>query len=417
MITITITLATAITLALLVLLLFLGMTAPVAIGTPAILYFFLLGSLPARELVATRVAGVLGDEVLVAIALFVVYGRLCAEMSARSRLVATLMWLLGGSAIAAKVAEVAASLVQPDAAGDALLNRNDEAAATVNRLRSAGTPGWSAIGQAAALALLRTITPPGVMLVTVAVMFNVSIAKLYLAMVPLALLGAAVYLFIANMVPSDGTARADVQDKSLGALLWLIVPLIVLGTIFEGLVTPTEAGALALGLALVIGLIQRELSGRRLLRAGLDSLQDIGAIYLVIVFASILSAAFAYEGVQAVVEGALAALSIDVIVGIVVVAMIALCALAGPLPTLFVAGPLLAPVVIKFGFDPLRCAIVLAVATTLGLLVPPVGPIFATLAIGTTERFGKVVTGIGLFSLVGLAMLVLGWAGPLWYPF
>lgn len=404
----------AITLGLLAVLMLLGVTVPVAIGASAIMYFFFLGSLPAKELVAQRINGVMDDYVLVAIALFVIYGRLCAVMSVRPRLVATLTSLLGGSSIAAKVAEILGSLLQPDTAGDALLNRNDEAAATVNRLRSAGVAGWAAIGQAAALGLLRTITPPGVLLVAVALQFDVPIVRLYAAMLPLVLLGSVVLLFIANLVPSDDALAPEAAAFDPGVLWWVVVPLAVLGTIYYGIVTATEAGAIAVALALALGLLERKLLARQLLRAGLDSLQDIGAIYLVIVFAVLLSTAFAYEQTSSTLMAAAAHLDGSILVGIAVMATIILCALTGALPTVFVAGALLAPVMVKLGVDPFRAAIIIVVATALGLLVPPIGPIFATLAIGTTERFGKVVLGIVLFSLVGVAMLALGWWGPLW---
>ena len=186
------------------------------------------------------------NDVLIGIALFVLYGRLCAEMSVRSRLA----WALtgfSGTAGAATTAEVATSLVQPDTAGDALLQRNDEAAATVNGLMLAGAPGWSAIGQSAGLAFLRAIAPPGVLLIILGEVFGVSIARLFAGFAPFAILVGFLLLLMAAPAVSSGRQAVATSEIEGGALAWMAVPFIVLGVIGLGYATPTEAGALAVG--------------------------------------------------------------------------------------------------------------------------------------------------------------------------
>jgi TRAP-type C4-dicarboxylate transport system permease large subunit len=407
-------------LVLLVGLLVLGFSTPVALGTAALTYVLALSSLQfdqALELLATRVFGVVSNDVLIGIALFVLYGRLCAEMNVRSRLASALSGLFGRSAGMATTAEVTTSLVQPDTAGDALLQRNDEAAATVNRLRLAGAPGWSAIGQSAALAFLRAITPPGVLLIILGDLFGVSIAQLFLGFAPFSILVGLLLLLMAVPAGAGRMPAVATPEIDAGSLSWIAVPFIVLGVIGFGYATPPEAGALAVALALIFGITQRQLSGQRLLRALLDSMQDTGAIFLVVVFAYCLAAALTLENAADVVVQWMSNLGAGPALFAAALAAFALSSIVGPLPTLFVLGTLVAPAMAKLGVEPMRIAMVFGTATSLGLLVPPLGPIFGTLAAGTRERLSRVVQGISYFGLAGLVVLGFALYGPIWNPF
>jgi TRAP-type C4-dicarboxylate transport system permease large subunit len=197
----------------------------------------------------------------------------------------------------------------------------------------------------------------------------------------------------------------------------MMVPIVVLGVVGLGIATPTEAGALAVALALIFGVAQQQLSRQRLLRALLDAVQDTGAIFLVVIFASVLATALALEGGPDVVAQWMTNLGASSAVLAAVVAAFALSSVVGPLPTLFVLGPLVAPAMAKLGIEPLRIAMALGTAISLGLLVPPLGPIFASLAAGTTEHFSRVALGIGYFALAGFVVLGMSLFGPIWQPF
>ncbi|MCP4381685.1 MAG: TRAP transporter large permease subunit [Hyphomicrobiales bacterium] len=379
-----------------------GLSVPVALGATSLvsLFFFSDFSLTSAPILGMRIADAMQDHVLGAIVLFLFYGRLCAGMEIRNRFATSFSALFGGRRIAATIGEILASLIQPDTAGDALLQRNDDAAATVNRLRMAGTAGWSALGQAAGLACLRVVMPPGIVLIILAFVFEESVFRLFEQMLPWALIAAALILLLAipaGRIPvSQRGTKLKIEWLSF---LWVLAPIWILGLIGAGILTPAEAAAFAVAFALILGALLRQLSGRILLRAVQDSLYDIGAIFLVIVFASVLSFALTYEGFPMMlgdwseVAGPPAALA-----GILVLTFVT-SAITGLLVTLFVVGPLALLAILAVGIDPIDFTIAFALVATLGLLMPPVGAIFATLAVGTLESMRRTITGVIYFSL------------------
>jgi TRAP-type C4-dicarboxylate transport system permease large subunit len=306
--------------------------------------------------------------------------------------------------------------VQPDAAGDALLQQNDETAATVNRLRLSGVQWWSAIGQSAALGFVRAFAPPAVLLVMIALMLNVSIAVLFAAFVPFSILAGVTIVLMATSRNTENELAVPAMEFEGGSLMWVAVPFIVVGAVLIGIATPLEAGALAIAVALVLGLAQHQLSGQRLLRSALDSVQDTGSILLVVIFALCLSYALAAEEAPAAVTQWMLAIGAWPALLCAVLAICIASAVVGPLPTLFVLTPLLLPAMNQLGVDPIRFAMVFAIAISLGLLVPPLGPIFASLAAGTTERSSRVAFAVGYFSLAGLLVLAMAVYGPIWTP-
>ncbi len=304
--------------------------------------------------------------------------------------------------------EILTSLAMPDTAGEALLQRNDDAAATVNRLRLAGTAGWSAIGQAAALASLRTLMPPGLAVLIVAYIFEQSVYELFGLMIGPVLVIALLIFLLALFGGRDKKAtRGDPDEAEWRSLVWLVVTPLILAVILGGIVTPAEAGAFAVALAILLGLVLRQLSVRLFFRATLDALYDTGAIFLVVIFAKGLSLAIAFEITPDAVAGWASAFSPELALAGVIVLVIVTGAMTGLLITLFVLGPLITIFLLATsvgGYQAVSLAIL--IAATIGLSIPPAGAIFATLAAGTTEPVHRIVRGVAVFTIPLLVALV-----------
>ena len=395
----------------LIALLVLGFSVPVALGLSAIGYMAVVGMDRPEvwgAMVSGRASAFLESYVLAAIVLFVFFGRLAARMDVRSRLSSSVCAVLGGGRIAASTGEIVASLAQPDTAGDALLQRNDDAASTVNRLRLAGATGPSAIGQAASLACLRAIMPPSVILIILGLVFEQSVLQLMAWTFPVALILAVLIFLLA--LPRRGDPTTSPQSRGAvdwSAFVWLLPPVVVLGAIFSGWMTPAEAGALAAITAIVLGLLEGELTGRRFLRAVTDTMFGVGAILLVIIFASVFVSVLALQGVPAAISEWLLAVPPGVLLPIVLLVVLAASALGGLGVTLFVVAPLALPAVSLLGHDVRSFSVGIALAAVLGLLVPPTGPVFATLAAGSSQSAARILGGIGYYALGVILTLAL----------
>lgn len=387
----------------LVALLVLGFSVPVALGLSAIGYMAVVG-LDRPELwgaiLSSRASVSFESYVLAAIVLFVFFGRLAAQMDVRSRLSTSIGTVFGGGRIAASVGEIVASLAQPDTAGDALLQRNDDAASTVNRLRLAGATGPSAIGQAACLACLRAIMPPSVILIILGLVLEQSVLQLIAWTLPVAMILAALLFLLA--LPRQGDPAASPRPRGAvdrSAFVWLLPPVIVLVAIFSNWMTPTEAGALAAVTAIILGLLEGELTGRRFLRAIVETMYGVGAILLVIIFASVFVSVLAMQNVPAAISDWVLAIPPGVLLPTTLLVAFAASALGGLSITLFVVAPLALPAMSLMGYDVRSFSVGLALAAVLGLLVPPTGAIFATLAAGSNEPATRTIGGLGYYAL------------------
>ena len=400
---------------LLAVLLLIGLSVPVALGATALVSMMTLGT-RFTQFVPSQIFGQLDNWVLLAVVFFVFYGRLAAELNVRERLAGTLTALFGGSATAALAAEIIAGLFQPDASGEALLQRNDDAAAMTNRLQQSGVPPWKAIGVAGALACLRLLMPPSVLLIIAAILLQVSIAGVFFAITPVVICAGIVLFLLALLTPGNGHPPSRTQLPAIEptVLLWTSVPIVFFSGIWAGVFTTSESSAIVIFLALLLGLIEWRLGFREFLRASLDTLQDTGLIVLVLVFGTIIQFGFTLDGsARALATTAVGSLGAWGSLIAAVVALLAAAALLGPLVATFVLLPLAFGVLSAVGFAPNAILLSSCAAITMGLLMPPTGPVFATLVAGSTDSTSRAIAGLSYFSIVVLLVLLYVVLGPL----
>ena len=137
------------------------------------------------------------------------------------------------------------------------------------------------------------------------------------------------------------------------------------------------------------------------------------------VFAYCLSAALTQEGAPDVVTQWMSSLGAGPAVVAAVFAAFALSSIIGPLPTLFVLGPLVAPAMTKLGVEPLRIAMVFGMAMSLGLLCPPAGSDLRHLG-GRNDRAllaGGPRYRLSTSTLAGFVAIGLCLYGPIWQPY
>ena len=162
----------------------------------------------------------------------------------------------------------------------------------------------------------------------------------------------------------------------IGDLVPAIIPLVVISGIMLGVMTPTESGAIASIIALVLGFIDREIRLRHLGRILLDVATNTATITGLIAAASVLSWVLACQGVPDMVVETIKGLTDSpfVFLLLVMAMLMVLGMFLESISVLIVVVPLLMPVVKTLGIDPIHFGVVCTVATVIGLVTPPVGP-------------------------------------------
>ena len=313
---------------------------------------------------------------------------------------------------------VLVSMLFAGISGSALADAAGPSAVVMRMMRKAGYPPEYSGALSAATATIGPIIPPSILMVVYAITDSrVTVAGLFLAgVVPGILLGLALasanhwiairrgYLFRSERPSLGGLAKSF-----WSALPAIFMPFIILGGILSGMFTPTEAAAVAVAYALVVGLfVTRGLRLADVPRVFVRSGVITAAVLLIVSMASI----FAWLLTILQIPQALAAMignatSSAAVVLVLMAIFILLCGLViDTLPALIILVPVLGPVAQQFGIDPMHFAMMLVLNLTIGMVTPPVGPVL--FVISTVGRIRLESLSRAILPLLLAEFVVLG---------
>ncbi len=287
-----------------------------------------------------------------------------------------------------------------------------------------------AVGSLAGAGSLGLLIPPSIMMIIYGVLAEVSITKLFIAGLLPGLLVAGLYsAFIAGrcLLRPGLAPRSEVSDGPLlapamrGLVPIALLIVVVLGGIYSGLVTPSEAAAVGVLATLAVTLLLGQLTWPLFSEALLAALKSSCMIATILAAAALLSAAMGYLHVPATIAQAIGGLGLDPY------ALIALLALFYILLGFFLDGvsivvmtlAITLPLVQQAGFDPVWYGVFLVLMVELGLMTPPVGFNLYVLQSVTGQPLATIArAAIPFFFLMLLAAAILT-AAPeiaLWLP-
>ena len=275
---------------------------------------------------------------------------------------------------------------------------------------------WAAALQATS-AELGVIIPPSIPMILYGVASEVSIGELFIAgFGPGILISGALMLFVwlyckwKGWGKHDGDGRLSVWTATRKAAWALMMPVVVLGGIYGGVFTPTEASAVAVAYALVVGVaIYREIGVRDLYAVLRKSVISSAVIMFIIANAGLFAFLITRAGVPDAIGHWLEAnlrsphwFLLGVNAALFVIGMFIETSAA-----IIVLGPILAPVAAHFGVDPVHFGLIMVVNLALGMITPPFG--VNLFAVCTVARLSldKIIRDLIPFVLVILACLMV----------
>lgn len=270
----------------------------------------------------------------------------------------------------------------------------------------------------AASSVIGPIIPPSGIMIIYAYTMEVSVASLFAAgLVPGVLMGVGLMLIIAVMakrydfpVASEKYSWKERAGATRHAFWPLLTPVIILGGILGGIFTPTEASAVAVGYALVLSVwVMRTVKLSELPGIFNRSAMSSSVVLLLV------GSAIAFKTVVSL-SGAAVSLA-DWTLGISDNPLVLLFAInillfvigmfldAGP--AIIILGPILAPIFIELGVDPVHFAIIMSVNLTVGLATPPMGLVLFVASSVSGERVETIARAILPFLAVEMAVIFL----------
>ena len=411
---------------------FLGMELGTAMGLSGMIYILIswLGPAPIPLSIIPQnfVYGV-DSFPLLAVPLFMLAGELMDKGGVTERLVRFSRALVGHIRGGLANVSVVANMIMAGMSGSSVADATATGTVLIPAMKKAKYPPEMAAAVIAASATIGPIIPPSIPFVLIGSMTGVSIGRLFLGgAVPGFVMGGMLLITTYIIARRRGMAKEnDFNWKELlhstkDAVLALLMPIVVLGSMVFGIATPTEAAGMAVAYALFLGAaVYRELNFPSLLKVLKTSAVTTGSITFTIAGASVVGWVATAE--QLGPKLAQAFLSITDNPLLIIFIINALVLFLGfplePLPMIMMLIPILHPVIKQLGIDPVHFIVVFTINIQLALLTPPVGAnLFVVTAISesTILEVSRALIPYILALLIALIIVIVWPPVTLWLP-
>jgi tripartite ATP-independent transporter DctM subunit len=398
-----------------------------ALLAPSIVYVWLSDQLT-MNFVMLRITNALDSFPLLAVPLFIFMGMAANASGITERIFNFCEAFLGHIRGAHGYVNIAGSFAFSWMSGAAVADAAGIGSIEVPEMVKRGYEDRFSVGLTAASAVIGPIMPPSIPAIIYSAVAGVSIGAVFVAgIIPAILITGVlcVYVFLyARDKPHLRLQRATPRQlvrASGGALLSLLTGVIVLGGILGGVFTPTEAAAIAGLYITVLGLCYRRMKVRDLYRLCVATAETTAGIMLIVAGASLFGWILAREQGPQTIAAAVTGLTDNPIVFLLLVNVLLLVVgmLIDPLSAMLIMVPVLLPLAIGYGVDPLHFGSLLILNLMIGLLTPPVGIVLYVLSQVTNIPLPRVVQGTMPFLLpLGVCLLLVTFipALTLWLP-
>ncbi|HEX2884374.1 MAG TPA: TRAP transporter large permease [Candidatus Limnocylindria bacterium] len=365
---------------------------------------------------------------LLAVPLFILVGIVATRTEIADRLYDAALLLLGPLRAGLAYVNIGVSLGFSWMSGASLADAAGIGSIEVNHMRKKGYPAEFSVGLSASSALISPIMPPSIPAVVYASVAAVSTGALFAAAVIPAIimtlaLVATVWLWARRRpdLVGDPYNWAAVRRGVLRALPPLGAPVLILGGILGGWFTPTEAAGIGALYMLLLALSYRTVGLRDIALIFRDTAVITGQIMLIIGASALLSWILAREQVPQTVAEALLGLTDNPAVFLLIVngMLLLLGMLLEPTSALLIITPILLPVAIQFGVDPVHLGSVVIFNLMIGLMTPPMGGVCFVLSSVTGIPLERVFRGAAFYlpaMIIVLLMITFIPALTLWLP-
>ena len=298
-------------------------------------------------------------------------------------------------------------------------------------MRRYGYPQSFSAGVIAAGGTLGAMLPPSTVLAVYAVITQQDIGKLFMAGVLPGLLAMSMYVLTIvgivavapNLLPA-GQKKPWAERLAAMKDLWpsLVLFLFVIGGLYGGFFTPTEAGGVGAGGAFLLGVLRRKLDRAGIRQALLQATRTAAAVFTVLIGALLFGYFLTITQTPQKLTGFLTGLGIGRygVLALIMVMYLLLGCLMDAMAMIILTVPIIFPVIKELGFDPIWFGVIIVMTVELGLIHPPVGMnVFVIKSVVPEVSFTTIFKGVIPFVITDILRLVILIAFPiiaLWLP-
>lgn len=309
---------------------------------------------------------------------------------------------------------VATSIFLSGISGSAMADAAALSTTLVPAMKERGYTGLYAGALTAAASMIGPVIPPSIIMIFYGAIMSIDVGALFAAAIAPGLLLAG-SLFVTNAVfarlqhhPRQ-TERPPLAPTLVRALPALAMPVVIMCGIAFGLVTPTEAGVIAVLTALAAAALYRQLSPKMFMQAMKSATVLTGAIFTLFVTGALINFLASLLGLPAIVSAWVDGVGFD-LNGFMLV-LLGLFLLAGTVLdtqiALVLMAPILAPAAYALGADPIHLGVLICLTITLGLISPPLGGVILIISSTTGESYWRLMRAVMPFFIIEILVILI----------
>ena len=392
---------------------------------------YIVGGVPALKMVGQTSMRTVTDYTFGVIPMFLLMGAFVSNSGMSRELFRAANGFLGHLRGGLGIATIAACGGFAAISGSSVATAATFSTVAYPEMRRYGYPQSFATGVIAAGGTLGAMLPPSTVLAVYGIITEQDIGKLFIAGILPGILAASMYIAtvtIIGFVRPDflpRTPRFSWKERIEGLRnVWatLLLFVFVIGGLYGGLFTPTEAGGMGAGGAFLIGVLRGRLDRTQIRRSLLQATRTAAAVFTVLIGALLFGYFLTVTQTPQKVTEFLTGLGVGRygVLALIMLMYLVLGCLMDSLAMVILTVPIIFPVIIHLGFDPIWFGIIIVMTVELGLIHPPVGMIvFVIKSVVQDVKFTTIFKGVLPFIITDLIRLIILIAFPiiaLWLP-
>ena len=412
----------------LLILIVLGVPIAFALGIAALVAIMVDGSIPTL-VVLHQVIGGIDSFPLLAIPFFILAGALMNEGGITKRIFEFAGAVVGSLRGGLGHVNVGASILFSGMSGAAVADAGGLGAIEIKAMRDKGYDADFAVGLTAASSTIGPIIPPSLPMIIYGVLAGVSIGQLFTAgIIPGLLMALSLSVMVGYFAKKRNYPKGkrfsfrDLKQSFVSACPSLLAPIIIIGGITSGLFTATEAAVVVCLYALLLSsMFYKTLSLNKLVRACIETIETSSSILLIIGCAAAFSWVLTSQGIHQIVADYLASVSSNkyLILLIFTLLLFVVGCFMETIAAITILTPILLPIAIAAGIDPVQFGVIMVFNLMLGLLTPPLGMVLFVLSQVSNVSIERCARATLPFLLpLGVVLLLIMFipALTLWLP-
>lgn len=408
-------------------LIFIGFPIAISLLITSIVYF-IISDLSMSVIVQQMQSGA-SSYVLIAIPLYVFAGQLMNLGGITDRIIRFCNALLGKIRGGLAQVNIFASMIFAGISGEAVADTAGLGTVLIPAMKRQGYTKEFSAAITAGSAVAGPIIPPSIPMVICASLAGVSVGKMFLGGAIPGLLFVlfsmifTYFLAVRKKFPKVENQKSGELFKAFKSSFWaLLAPVIIVGTLVLGVVTPTEAGAIAVAYVFIIGFfVYKELKIKDIFEQMASTVKTTGAILIILAMAKVYTYLLTREQIAKVLADTLFGITTHEVILFFLVLLVALIvgAFLSTTAGLLLLIPILGPILSQTGMDPIHFYVLITITLIIGTLTPPVGInlyLSAQIAQASPE---KVFVQVIPYILILLFIIIIAFFVPeiiLWLP-